>query len=52
MRTLVGDESVRRGRLNKAMQFQRVAKDALALVDSRGERLANVQQKSPSGCYT
>lgn len=37
MRTLVGDESVRRGRLNKAMQFQRVAKDALALVDEHQE---------------
>lgn len=37
MRTLVGDESARRGRLNKAMQFQRVALDALALVDEHHE---------------
>lgn len=37
MRTLSGDESVRRGRLNKAIQFQRVAKDALALADEHQE---------------
>ena len=37
MRTAQGNESIRKGRLSKAVQFQRVATDALELVEEHQE---------------